>query len=64
MKAGDTVRFDCEDCSTEFEVTLEPKEKGNPKTDDKPVTACPFCGSMTGVTVTDTGLPDGKEDED
>jgi len=56
VKSGSTVRYDCEDCNTEFEVTLEPKDKegdGKPKK----VTACPFCGSMSGVTT------DEEEDE-
>ncbi len=63
MKDGTTARFDCADCSTEFEVTLEPKAKGLPGhvSDDKTVTACPFCGSMSGVTGDDE--PD-KEDND
>lgn len=61
MKAGATQRFDCGDCNTEFEVTLEPKEapaEGSKPparpSPPKPVTHCPFCGS-TEVT--------GDEDE-
>lgn len=48
MKAGDKERFDCEDCSKEFEVILEPKAVGLPEAqrpkDTGKVKACPFCG--------------------
>jgi hypothetical protein len=51
MKAGETQRFQCNDCNREFEVILEPKAK-NMKPEDRPkeegnVGACPFddCGS-------------------
>jgi hypothetical protein len=46
-------------------VTLEPKAKDDAKNfggDDKAVTACPFCGSMSGVTSEED--PDLMEDED
>jgi hypothetical protein len=46
MKAGETVRFDCDDCSAEIEVCLEPKAKGmkNPPKAEETVKHCPFCG--------------------
>lgn len=54
LNGGETGRYDCADCSTEFEVCYEPKAKG--QKDDgtfKPsvVNHCPFCGSDA-VTVT------------
>lgn len=48
MKDGETVRVDCNDCNTEFEVTLEPKSKdakGHKPGKNKIVNHCPFCGS-------------------
>lgn len=53
MKAGTTFRFDCQnsECMVEFEVTYEPKAKGNKKEasniEEDDVTNCPFCGSDT-----------------
>lgn len=49
MKPGETIRLDCESCSTEFEVTLEPKLAGRPRAErdlmaSLTVTHCPFCG--------------------
>jgi hypothetical protein len=48
MKAGETKRFDCVDCGTEFEVTYEPKAKTDKASaaamEDSPATHCPFCG--------------------
>lgn len=50
MNAGETERFYCEECSTEFEVTLEPKAQGfkgapgTPEPEPKEVAHCPFCG--------------------
>lgn len=52
-KPGETTRVDCNSCNTEFEVTLEPKEKGyagppGSKTSQTPaqkVQHCPFCGA-------------------
>jgi uncharacterized protein with PIN domain len=59
VKAGETERFDCEECSAEFEVTYEPKCKDKPSAAkgilNNDVTTCPFCGA---------GLPDPEEDED
>lgn len=48
IKAGETVRFDCNDCSSEFEITFEPKAKGLPEAQSMEagdVEECPFCGS-------------------
>lgn len=57
MKIGETLRFDCNDCSTEIEVTLEPKMKGKtPSGKDRKVTHCPFCGSSE--------LENPEDDED
>lgn len=45
---GETIRVMCDDCNKEFEVTLEPKMKGRPLTDDDEqheIVACPFCES-------------------
>lgn len=52
IKAGETLRFDCPECSAEFDVTYEPKCAGDGKeakkaaNDTEPcdVTTCPFCG--------------------
>lgn len=60
MKSGTTVRYDCADCGTEFEVTLEPKDTAH-ACDDKKVDYCPFCGSMSGVTSEEE---DGEDAED
>ncbi len=62
MNAGSTHRYDCADCATEFELTLEPKSKG--EGEDNTVTACPFCGSLSGVTSeTDEDLCDDDKDD-
>lgn len=64
MECGETVRFDCTDCMTEFEVTLEPKyknAKGNQSGDAKPVEYCPFCGSMSGVVSEDEENDEGDD---
>lgn len=53
MKNGETKRFNCDECSTEFEITLEPKAKGESPSakegrknmDDNEVIACPFCAN-------------------
>lgn len=50
LKAGKTARFKCEECSTEFEVTLEPKaanrgDEYDCMIDPKRVECCPFCES-------------------
>lgn len=58
MKCGETVRRDCENCSTEFEVTLEPKAKGKKDAGNMPDSAvdyCPFCGKL---------LPEDEDDTD
>jgi hypothetical protein len=51
-KPGETVRYDCNSCNTEFEVTLEPKAKGHAGPPGEPsqipaqkVQFCPFCGA-------------------
>ena len=48
MKAGETLRLQCDSCSVEFEVTLEPKAKGDKSAqeaiDPESVEYCPFCG--------------------
>lgn len=48
MKAGATIRLNCQACETEFEITLEPKAKEDSaearKMPDQDVEACPFCG--------------------
>jgi len=45
LKHKQTVRFDCEDCRVEFDVTYEPRATVN---DNRPEVAkavhCPFCG--------------------
>ncbi len=47
-KPGESVRADCIDCATEFEVVLEPKVKeGVARAGTLPaqkVQFCPFCG--------------------
>jgi len=61
VECGTTVRFECADCATEFEITLEPKYKGaKPNTvgDARPVEYCPFCGSMSGL------MSDGEENDE
>jgi Zn finger protein HypA/HybF involved in hydrogenase expression len=64
MKSGSTEAFECADCVTEFKLTLEPKDRKGEE-ESKIVTACPFCGSQSGqVTITDSGLPDGDNEED
>lgn len=51
LKAGETQRFQCNECNREFEVTLEPKAKdaepSKRPTDTAVVGTCPFdnCGS-------------------
>lgn len=61
MLEGQTQRFDCDGCSKEFEVTLEPKMRGKPpgrRATGAQVKHCPFCG---------TGNPThnhGEADED
>lgn len=48
MKPGETSRFQCNDCDTEFELTLEPKAKGTKEAETirpRAVEGCPFCGS-------------------
>jgi len=43
---GYPVRFVCDECATEFEVTLEPNgAQGDPK----PIELCPFCGTENPV---------------
>jgi Zn finger protein HypA/HybF involved in hydrogenase expression len=49
LTAGEPARFDCDDCTREFEVTLEPKERGfsdgrTPRANAE-ILCCPFCGS-------------------
>jgi hypothetical protein len=50
LKAGVAVRFECDDCMTEFEVCLEPKARGLPdaqaQIEPKEIELCPFCGSI------------------
>lgn len=47
IKPGETVTLDCTECSTEFEVTLEPKAKTDARSarnmPSKKVFCCPFC---------------------
>lgn len=55
INPGQTKRYACADCDTEFEVCLEPKEKGSKQAetgrDEKGhcvtnrVETCPFCAS-------------------
>jgi transposase-like protein len=49
IKAGETSRFECGDCHTEFEITLEPKAKGDAHAqkgiEPREVMTCPFCTS-------------------
>lgn len=48
INPGETTRIQCEECVVEFELTLEPKAKGNPNASGVPtqsVDLCPFCGS-------------------
>lgn len=44
--AGESRRLYCNDCSTEFEIILEPKAKGDDKKviEPKMLDICPFCG--------------------
>ncbi len=60
MKAGETERFDCDECLIEFEVTLEPKAKGSKELSEAvaTVTVCPFCGEEL-----ETDDDDGEEAE-
>ncbi len=48
MNAGETKRYDCTRCEGEFDITYEPKAKGNPQAiaGFPPVTVatCPSCG--------------------
>jgi hypothetical protein len=48
LSPGETARYSCDQCSTEFEVTLEPKAKGDnkeqAKIESQTVDFCPFCG--------------------
>lgn len=48
MNPGQTERFNCDQCETEFEVTLEPKAKDNPREardmEGGVVSYYPFCG--------------------
>lgn len=58
MKAGETERFDCEECSREFEIVYEPKAttpKEKKGIEDADVTNCPFCGAS---------LAAGEDDDD
>lgn len=45
MKPGETERFSCDGCLTEFEITYEPKAKGLKDTgiEEKTPVTCPFC---------------------
>lgn len=46
IKQGECVRFNCETCNTEFEITLEPRMNCRPEAEtinDLDV-YCPFCG--------------------
>lgn len=63
MDAGETGRFDCAECSTEFEVTLEPKSKGEKDhgLPDQPVEYCPFCGVL--LQLPDDGDVEDDDDE-
>ncbi len=47
LEAGQTGRYNCGDCLTEYEVTLEPKAKSASAhgIDPKAPKYCPFCGS-------------------
>lgn len=48
MRGGETTRFLCNECSTEFDVTYEPKCRDHGTQNEiepKTVEHCPFCGS-------------------
>lgn len=50
IEPGDMLRFQCPDCLTEFEVTLEPKcetEESRRGMTAKHASFCPFCGKQT-----------------
>lgn len=60
MNPGDTIRETCDDCSSEFDVTYEPKCKGNANAavgieSKEGIAFCPFCGAEL--------CDDGDEDE-
>lgn len=65
IKPGETKRFDCPECSTEFDVTFEPKcagtavsaKEAREETDPQEVTTCPFCGG-------DLEGEEGEEDDE
>lgn len=48
IKPGETKTLTCGGCSTEFEITLEPKAKRDKKSaatmPDQTLVVCPFCG--------------------
>lgn len=48
-KPGETVVVDCDNCNTEFEITLEPKAKTDTASGERMpaqrVQYCPFCGA-------------------
>lgn len=61
MIAGGSVRFDCDECSKEFEVTYEPKARGFSEAQlaEFPKVAvkfCPCCGEP--VTTDDDNEPE------
>jgi hypothetical protein len=66
MRPGETVRLDCPNCQTEFEVCLEPKARDNPKEGrglrPQPLNCCPFCGG-TDVDETEDS-EDGSDEAD
>ncbi len=48
IKPGETQRFSCKECQTEWDITYEPKTVGNPKEQIAikpiPLKYCPACG--------------------
>jgi ribosomal protein S27AE len=48
LAGGEKGRYYCGDCSTEYEVTLEPKAKpGKNEVEPQVPRHCPFCGGGT-----------------
>jgi len=57
MKPGETTRVTCNACNTEFDVTLEPKAKGDLQSarqmPAQKVQHCPFCRASEDELETD-----------
>ncbi len=56
IKPGETIRADCNNCGSEFEVTYEPKAKNPnavPGVSAAELLHCPLCGSESITTDAD-----------